>query len=419
MRNVLAVLLAGGVGSRLNVLVRKRAKPAVPFGGNYRIIDFTLSNAANSDLNCVAVLTQYKPLSLMDHIGDGSAWDLAGRTREIRILPPKTGEKEWDWYKGTADAVRQNLDFLLRRPSREVLILSGDHVYYMDYRKLIAYHRAKKAQVTVAMMPVPWDQTHHFGIAITDQDGRIIDWEEKPVKARSNLASMGVYVFDTTYLVDILTRIKEEDFGMHILPQALKEAHVYAFPFSGYWRDVGTLEAFFQAHMDLLRPDSGLDPENWGVMTNHFSHGLTYDWPPSRIHCSGQIEESVIAPGCEIAGKVIRSVLFPGVRVEKGAEVVDSILMHDTIVSRHAKLHRIIADKQVYIGPEAVVGQGDASVINKCFPKHLYTGLTLIGKEAVVPAGASIGRNCVIYPNIRVEHYPEDFSLPDGETLEI
>ncbi len=418
MRDVLAVLLAGGVGSRLNILVRKRAKPAVPFGGIYRIIDFTLSNAANSDLSCVAVLTQYKPLSLMDHIGDGSAWDLAGRTREVRILPPKTGEKEWDWYKGTADAVRQNLDFVLRRPSREVLILSGDHVYYMDYRKLVAFHREKRAQLTVAMMPVPWEQTHHFGIAITNDEGRIIDWEEKPAQARSNLASMGVYVFDTAYLVDVLSRVREEDFGMHVLPQALKEARVYAYPFNGYWRDVGTLEAYFQANMDLLRPDSGLRPEDWGVMTNHLSHGLSYDWPPSRIHCTGQVEDSVVSPGCEIAGRVVRSVLSPGVRVEKDAEVVDSVILHETVVSRQARVKRAIVDKKVYIGQGATIGEGDPQKINTDFPKHLYTGLTLIGKEAVIPAGAWIGCNCVIYPNVRVEDFPEDYRLPDGQTLE-
>ncbi|NPA48762.1 MAG: NTP transferase domain-containing protein [Thermodesulfobacteria bacterium] len=418
MRDVLAILLAGGVGSRLNILVRKRAKPAVPFGGIYRIIDFTLSNIANSDLSRVAVLTQYKPLSLMDHIGDGSPWDLSGRTREVRILPPKTGEKDWDWYKGTADAVRQNLDFITQRPSREVLILSGDHVYHMDYRELVKFHRERRAQVTVAMMPVPWEQTHHFGIAITDEEGRIVDWEEKPARARSNLASMGVYVFDTSYLVDVLHRVKQEDFGMHVLPQALKEARVYAFPFKGYWRDVGTLEAYFQANMDLLRPDSGLDPEAWGTMTNVMPHGMSYDWPPAQIHCSGQVEESVVSPGCVVAGEVRRSVLSPGVIVEEGALVEDCVIMHGSVISRRARLKRAILDKEVFVGEGAEVGFGDPGVVNRRFPKHLFSGLTVVGKRAFVPGGSRIGTNCVVYPEVTVEDYPSDYVLPDGETLE-
>ncbi len=418
MRDVLAILLAGGVGSRLNILVRKRAKPAVPFGGIYRIIDFTLSNIANSDLSQVAVLTQYKPLSLMDHIGDGSPWDLCGRTREVRILPPKTGEKDWDWYKGTADAVRQNLDFIIQRPSREVLILSGDHVYHMDYRELVNFHRERRAQVTVAMMPVPWEQTHHFGIAITDKEGRIIDWEEKPAQARTNLASMGVYVFDTSYLVDVLQRVKQEDFGMHILPQALKEARVYAFPFSGYWRDVGTLESYFQANMDLLRRDSGLDPEAWGTMTNVMPHGMSFDWPPAQILCSGWVEESVISPGCIIAGTVKRSVLSPGVVVEEDACLEDCVVMHGAVISAGAQLKRVILDKEVFVGEGAKVGFGNPQTINRRFPKHLFSGLTVIGKKAFVPGKSHIGTNCVIYPEVTIEDYPVDYVLPDGETLE-
>ena len=207
MRRAVALLLAGGVGSRLNVLVRYRAKPAVPFGGIYRIIDFTLSNLANSGLTRVAVLTQYKPLSLMDHIGDGSSWDLSGRTRSVKILPPKTGEKDWDWYRGTADAVRQNLDFVTRGDFTEVLLVSGDHIYCMDYQPLIEFHRARAAQVTIGVLPVPWEETNQFGCAIVDEASRIVDWEEKPAKARSNLASMGIYVFDRQYLV---TRFRNE-----------------------------------------------------------------------------------------------------------------------------------------------------------------------------------------------------------------
>ncbi len=417
MNDVLAVLLAGGVGSRLNILVRKRAKPAVPFGGIYRIIDFTLSNAANSDLSCVAVLTQYKPLSLMDHIGDGSAWDLAGRTREIHILPPKTGEKDWDWYKGTADAVRQNMDFITQRPSREVLILSGDHVYYMDYRALIAYHREKKAHLTVAMMYVPWDQTHHFGIGITDEEGRIVDWEEKPPQARSNLASMGVYVFETSYLIEVLQKVREEDFGMHVLPYSLQHARVYAYPFKGYWRDVGTLESYFQTNMDLLRPEAGLQPEKWRVMTNIMTRGMIGDHPPTQILCSAKVENSVISPGCIIAGDVKRSVLSPGVKIEEGAEVVDSIVMHNTVIAKGARLRRVIIDKNVYVGERAQVGFGDPQVINRVFPKHLFSGLTVIGKSAYIPGGTQIGTNCAIYPEVGPSQFPEDQKIPDGEIL--
>ncbi|MEO0250352.1 MAG: sugar phosphate nucleotidyltransferase, partial [candidate division WOR-3 bacterium] len=204
MRRVAAILLAGGVGSRLNILVRHRAKPAVPFAGIYRIIDFTLSNIANCGLSRVAILTQYKPLSLMDHVADGSAWDLSGRTRAVKILPPKTGEKDWDWYRGTADAVRQNLDFVTNGDFSEVLIVSGDHVYCMDYAPLIRFHRENKAHVTICMLPVPWEETNQFGIGMVDEKSRIVDWEEKPKKARSNLASMGVYVFNREYLVRTL-----------------------------------------------------------------------------------------------------------------------------------------------------------------------------------------------------------------------
>jgi len=246
MRKTLTILLAGGVGSRLNILVNLRAKPAVPFGGIYRIIDFTLSNIANSGLTRVAVLTQYKPLSLMDHIGDGSAWDLSGRTRSIKILPPKTGEKDWDWYKGTADAVRQNLDFITSdRDYSNVLILSGDHIYAMDYSALVEFHRSRSAKVTIGMIQVPKEETRNFGIGIIDGKHRIIDWEEKPKKARSTLASMGIYVFDKDYLVAMLKKTSKADFGHHIIPKAMQEGNVYAYHFKGYWKDVGTIQAYW------------------------------------------------------------------------------------------------------------------------------------------------------------------------------
>jgi glucose-1-phosphate adenylyltransferase len=278
MRDTLAMILAGGVGSRLNILVGHRAKPAVPFGGIYRIIDFALSNVMNSAITHTAVLTQYKPLSLMKHIGNGAAWDFAGRTREIKILPLRTGHKDSDWYKGTADAVRQNLDFIESRPSRDILVLSGDHVYFMDYRDMIRYHRAKDAKVTVAMMRVPWEQTSQFGIGIMDSDGKIVEWEEKPAKARSNLASMGIYVFDTSYLVKSLMTTKEVDFGHHILPAAMKEGNLHGYLFRGYWRDVGTVRSYWDTHMDMIGDNYVLEPETWGIVTNMEEGDTVYDY---------------------------------------------------------------------------------------------------------------------------------------------
>ncbi len=417
MRQVAALLLAGGVGSRLNILVRYRAKPAVPFGGIYRIIDFTLSNIANSGLSRVAVLTQYKPLSLMDHIGDGSAWDLAGRARGVRILPPKTGEADWDWYRGTADAVRQNIAFVKSGRYTETLILSGDHIYCMDYGPLVDFHRSHGALVTIGMLPVPWEETYQFGIGITDAENRIVDWEEKPERARSNLASMGIYVFDREYLVRILEETREEDFGKHIIPMALRESRVFAYPFEGYWRDVGTIQAYWDANMDLLRPGAGLEPERCGIKTNVTAGTLPYDRPPTRITNQARVSNSVISPSCHIEGTVENSVLSPGVVVEHGASVRDSIVMHDAVISRGARVERAIIDKEVRVGENADVGRGTPGIANLKYPDHVYSGLTLVGKSAVIPNKFKIGTNCIIEPAVTEADYPAP-GLPDGETLE-
>ncbi len=419
MRDTLAMILAGGVGSRLNILVRHRAKPAVPFGGMYRIIDFALSNVMNSGLVQVAVLTQYKPLSLMGHIGTGEAWDFAGRTRGVKILPPRTGERDSDWYKGTADAVRQNMDFIESRPSRDVLILSGDHVYYMDYKDMVAHHRARGAKVTVAMMTVPWEQTHQFGIGILNDDGRIVDWEEKPKEARSNLASMGIYVFDTDYLLKSLKATDEVDFGHHILPKAMADGELYGFIFHGYWRDVGTVHAYWDANMDLIRPGSRLDPETWGIVTNWEYEGLSFDRPPSIIAPGALVSDSAITPGCTINGRVENSVLSPGVVVEKGAVVKDSVIMHDTLIAEGALVEHTVCDKKVRIGRGARIGHGDSSVPNIKFPAHLFTGITLIGKWAEIPPGADIGANCIIGPRVKKGDWPSDLRIADGGILDV
>ncbi len=418
MRDTLAMILAGGVGSRLNVLVRHRAKPAVPFGGIYRIIDFALSNVMNSGLSQVAVLTQYKPLSLMSHIGTGAAWDFVGRTREVKILPPHTGEMDSDWYKGTADAVRQNIDFLENRPSQQILILSGDHVYYMDYRDMVRHHRSSGSKVTVAMMTVPWEQANRFGIGIVDGENRIIDWEEKPKTPRSNLASMGIYVFDTDYLLESLKATDEVDFGHHILPKAMEEGQLFAYTFSGYWRDVGTIHAYWDGNMDLLRPKSGLEPETWSICTNVEDDTLLYDRPPIRILPGGEVKDSAISPGCVIRGRVKGSILSPGVVVESGAEINNSVVMHNTWVGSRTVLNRVVADKQATIGPNSTIGVGNSHVANRLYPEHLSTGITLIGKWAVVPEGALVGTNCIIGPKMTKKMWPEDLILPDGETMD-
>lgn len=418
-KDALVLILAGGVGSRLNILVGHRAKPAVPFAGIYRIIDFSLSNVMNSGMTRVAVLTQYKPLSLMRHIGGGEAWDFTGRTRGVKILPPRTGDKESDWYKGTADAIRQNIDFIESNPSEEILILSGDHIYQMDFDAMVEYHRFKKADVTVGMMVVPLSEMHHFGSGIVDKENRIIDWEEKPENPRTNLASMGIYVFDTGYLLKTLSRSREEmDFGMHILPKAIENDRVFAYPFYGYWRDVGTIQAYWEANMDIIREDSGISPQEWGIRPNLSADGRPMDRAPARFLTGSNIRSSLISAGCVIEGTVVNSVLSPGVHVAEGAVVRDSVIFEDSLIDRGAVVDLAICDKRVRIGRNAVIGEGgDNSKPNARFPKHLYTGITLIGKESTVPPEMRIGRNCILLPRHIADDFGGTTELTDGETF--
>jgi len=414
----LVLLLAGGVGSRLNILVQTRAKPAVCFGGIYRIIDFSLSNVMNSGLTQVGVLTQYKPLSLMRHLGTGEAWDFTGRSRGVKILPPRTGSKDSDWYKGTADAVRQNIDFIRAHPSKEVVILSGDHIYRMDLDDMLSFHRRKQADVTIAMMVVPREQIHQFGTGITNDEGRIVEWEEKPEVPRTDLASMGIYVFDTEYLLRLLASDREAtDFGMHFIPKAIESDNVFAYPFHDYWRDVGTVQAYWEANMDILREDSGISPEAWGIRPNFEADGRPADWPPARFVAGSTVKDSMVAAGCVIEGEVVNSMLSPGVRVGKHAVVRDSIILHDCVIEEDAVVDLAILDKRVVVGGGAVIGSGDRDAKpNQRYPKHLYTGITLIGKEAVIPPGIVVGRNCIVEPGRKDDEF-SGREVASGETV--
>ncbi|MGB9720830.1 MAG: glucose-1-phosphate adenylyltransferase family protein [bacterium] len=404
-KDIIALLLAGGVGSRLSILAKLRAKPAIPFGGIYRIIDFTMSNIANSGIDVVGVLTQYKPLSLMEHIDNGRPWDLFGKTRLVEILPPKTGEDISDWYKGTSDAVFQNLGFLEDFSPEMVLVLSGDHIYYMDYNTLITYHKDRKADVTIGLIHVPIKQAHHFGIASIDKNGWVVDWIEKPKKPKSNLASMGIYLFNGKILKNALRESARKggvDFAKDIIPLLLKnKRRILGYEFSGYWRDVGTIDAYWNCNMDLLNPDSGLNIENWNIRTNLFVRGEIGAKPSAYIGKNARIINSLVSSGCIIEGTVENSIISPGVIIDRDARVIDSIVFHNTIIKEKALLHKVIIDKNVKIGANTIIGSG-RSKSNITLGINLSTGITVIGKNAIIPDKIVIGKNCIISSNLNL-----------------
>ena len=414
----LVMLLAGGRGSRLNILAAHRAKPAVPFGGLYRIIDFALSNVMLSKLRYVGVLTQYRPSSLMNHLADGSSWDLAGHTAKLKILPPYQGREDFDWYSGTSDAVYQNLALIRRYKPKRVLILSGDHIYNMNYREMLHCHDRNDAVATIAAMPVPWEETHRFGILVPDDDGRLVRFQEKPkTDAFSNLASMGIYVFDADVLVEELIRTHESggnDFGGHLIPGLLERSdRIFIHPFEGYWRDVGTLDSYWQANMDLLDPASGVDLTGWKARTNMDYESL-HAMPPSWVAPDAELDRSVVSPGCRLEGRVSRSVLSPGVVVEAGAVVEDSVIMHRTVIRAGARVIRAVVDKHVEIGRDARVGSRDEGApVNVQDPDHLSTGITVVGKNVKIAAGARLGANVIVHPDVDVP--PGD--VPHGATI--
>jgi glucose-1-phosphate adenylyltransferase len=418
-REVVVVILAGGQGERLSILSAHRAKPAVPYGGKYRIIDFALSNCVNSGLFDILVLTQYRPISLHDHIGTGKPWDLDRQYAVgVRMISPYLGRRGADWYRGTADAVFQNIQELRELRAEHIMVLGGDHIYAMDYRPMVDKHIRSKADVTIGLQNVPAEDTHRFGIAITDRSGRITRWQEKPKKADGTLASMGFYVFRTECLIQRLEEDAElqgskHDFGGDIVPRMIaEEMRVYGHRFDGYWRDVGTIQSYHDAHMELLAEPPALDlyDRAWPI------HTKSEERPPGLVGSGAHVVQSLVSHGCRIHGHVERSVLSPGVLVEEGAIVRDSIVLFDAAIGAGAVVDRTVIDKEVVIGPSAYVGFGDDLTPNQTEPGRLNTGITIVGKRAQVPYGVRIGRNCRIDPDVD----PGDFTLadlPSGSTV--
>ncbi len=396
MTKTVAFILAGGVGKRLSLLTRYRAKPAVPFGGRYRIIDFTLTTCVRSGIDEVYVLTQYISRSLVRHIGIGKPWDLDRMTGGIRVLHPHLGYQAADWYKGTADAIFQNIPVLRRLTCENVIILSGDHVYMMDYGDFMAFHRESGKPASLGFVRVPRSLTCEFGIGTVDGSGRLTRFEEKPRKTDSNLASMGIYIFNREFLISLLKTLEARhddlDFGKHVVPHLVSRGEISAYPFKGYWLDIGTVRSYYTASMDLLRERPRLRLCSWSspILT------VPDDEPPFVVTESGRVENAIVSNGCLVAGRVRSSILSPGVRVERGARVEESILFGGCTVAEGAEVRGAIVDKGVVIGPHARVGVGNPAVANRLQPGYLDSGITLIGKRTVIPGGIRIGTNCLV-----------------------
>ena len=415
MKRVLAVILAGGEGERLSILSAIRAKPAVPFGGKYRVIDFALSNCVNSDINNVVVLTQYNPRSLNDHIGVGRPWDLDRSSGGIRLLQPYIARgRPSEWYRGSADAVLHNIEVIGESGADLVLILAGDHVYKMDYGPFIQAHRRHRADVTVAIRPVPIGEAHRFGILALGENNRVVEWQEKPRQPKSDLASMGIYVFTTRALLEWLSE-ERTDFGRDVIPAMLNgDARVFGYRFEDYWQDVGTVESYWQANMDLLEEHPALDlyDREWVI------HTRSEERAPAKLMPMANVHRSLVSHGCLVAGTVERSVLSPGVRVDVGAVVRDSIVLFDTHIRAGAIVDRSIIDKEVSVGANAVIGEGDDMTIpNRQEPARLNTGITVIGKRAVIPRGVRIGRNCKVGEGVRAIDFPRRI-VKSGDSVE-
>ncbi len=414
-KEMIAMLLAGGQGSRLGVLTEHEAKPAVAFGGKYRIIDFPLSNCINSGIDTVGVLTQYQPLQLNAHIGIGIPWDLDRNNGGVTVLPPYERSSSSEWYTGTANAIYQNLRYMEMYDPDYVLILSGDHIYKMDYETMLDFHKEHQADITIAAMPVPMEEASRFGIVIADEEHRILEFEEKPKEPRSNLASMGIYIFSWKVLKDALIAMSDQpgcDFGKHIIPYCFaRGSRMYAFEFNGYWKDVGTLGSYWEANMELvdLIPEFNLYEEYWKIYTK------TETIEPQYIAPTGHVERSIVGEASEIYGRVEHSVLGANVTIGTGSVIRDSIIMEDCVIGDNVYMEKAIVAEDCIIGSGAKLGVGveAPNVLNE---KVYSYGLVTIGEKSVIPEGVSIGRNTAI-SGITVPEDYENGALESGGAL--
>lgn len=412
---MIAMLLAGGQGSRLGVLTSKVAKPAVAFGGKYRIIDFPLSNCINSGVDTVGVLTQYQPLRLNTHIGIGIPWDLDRNIGGVTVLPPYEKNGNSEWYTGTANAIYQNIGYMEQYNPEYVLILSGDHIYKMDYEIMLNYHKSHDADVTIACMPVPIEEASRFGVVLTDEENRIKEFEEKPEHPRSNLASMGIYIFKWSVLKEALVTLKDQkqcDFGKHVIPYCHEKGdRIFAYEYNGYWKDVGTLGSYWESNMELidLIPVFNLYEEFWKIYTN--SNTL----PPQYISDQSKIDRSIISEGCDIYGEVYNSVIGAGVTVGKGTVIRDSIIMQDAVIGDNVVVEKSIIAENVIIGDGTQIGVGETA-ISKLDPKVYAFNIAVIGENSVVPKNVTVCKNTAISGITSEEDYPSGI-LAGGEYI--
>lgn len=414
-KEMIAMLLAGGQGSRLGVLTAAIAKPAVAFGGKYRIIDFPLSNCINSGVDTVGVLTQYQPLRLNTHIGIGVPWDLDRNVGGVSILPPYEKSANSEWYTGTANAIYQNLKYMEYYNPEYVLILGGDHIYKMDYEAMLDFHKQNKADITLATIPVPIEEASRFGVAITNDERRILEFEEKPKNPRSNLASMGIYIFTWKVLREALITLSDQagcDFGKHVIPYCHNKGdRIFAYEYTGYWKDVGTLQSYWESNMELidLIPEFNLYEEFWRIYTK------SEIVAPQYIAENAVVERAIIGEGAEIYGEVYNSVIGPGVVLAKGSVVRDSIIMRGTTIEENTIVNKAIIAENCYIGSDCELGVFE-EVPNAWKPDIYNNGMVTIGENSIIPNSVKIGKNTAIYGGTTLDDYPRNI-LASGENI--